>query len=342
MTCMLRRTGALALALLTLPACDSGNSGSSTPGALVGSWTLQENVVETFLTVNQAQVIVDRSGPTTGTLQISGAQTGTLRFMNVDPVYGQVQLTSYDPSGSSYPADRIEARLALNGYSTVTFSSDTGAYTQYDTYDATPYTYADGRLTVRPITLRSYTGATITIAGGTLSYQTTPIAAGERVRARRVVVPFQNSYDGLTAIRYVLEDGGGYRAERDFSPNLTRSVAGTWEADGSTLRLSTTYEQTTETQTFRYEVSSETLRLGVIEAGCLQDTNCLRYQEQSFGLRAGTLTEIEVETTGSFERTVLEGRAAAPRPAAHVPAGLDARREATIWPRALAQPASDQ
>ncbi len=337
MTRMSQRFGALALALLTLSACDSGDSGSSTPSALVGSWTLKQSTSETYLTVNQAQVIVDRSGPTTGTLQISGAQTGTLRYMNVDLNYGEVQLTSYDPA-APYPAERIEARLSPTGYSGIAFISANGAVTQYETFNASPYTYADGRLTVRPTPFRTYSGATVTLAGGTLAYQTTPIAAGERVLARRVVTPFQISYDGLTAVRYIIEDGGVFRAERDFSPNQTLSIAGTWEVDGAQLRLRTTREQVTETETFRYETTGETLRLGVTEVGCPQDVNCLRYQEQDFGLRAGTLTAVETETTAGFDRTATAARPAAPHAAARVPAGVAARREAAIGPRALARP----
>lgn len=345
---MLRRSGALALfALLTLTACDSGSPDDpntptpSTPGALVGSWTLAENTTETYLTVNEAQVLVDQNGPTTGALQVSGAQSGTLRYMSVNPSYGEVVLTSYDPRISTYPAERVEARLRQSGYSNIVFVGASGTYTQYESYSNTsPYTYADGRLSVRLTTFQqSSGGASVTLAGGLLEYRTTPIAAGARTLARREVTPFQGGFDGLTAVRYILADGGALRAERDLAPNRTISAAGTWQADGAQLRLSTVYEQVTETETFRYTVTSTTLTLGVTQDGCLRDTNCLRNQEQIFGLRPGTLTAVQTEDVGTFTRSPVAARPASPE--ARVSPLLAARREAAIWPRALALPAAD-
>lgn len=340
MTRLLRRSSALALLLLTLPACDSGGTDAPTPsmpGALVGSWTLRESTDETYLTVNAAQVLVDRSGPVTGALQISGAQTGTLRYMSVDTNYGEARLSSFDPNGP-YTDARTEARLSQNGYSTLYVYTPNGSYTQYDSYSTTPtYTYADGRLTVRTITFQSNGGPAVTLAGGTLAYTTTQIAAGTRTLARRVVTPFDGSYDGLTAVRYVLEDGGVYRAERDVAPNRTFSVAGTWEASGTQLRLSTVDQQTTETETFQYEVGGGTLRLSVSQNECRQSTGCLGYQEQNFGLRPGTLTAVETTTAAAFDRTTQAPRPAA-RGAGYVPAEAAARREAALWPRALARP----
>lgn len=336
MTRLLRRAGALALVLLALPACDSTSPDSPNvpPSALVGTWTLRESTDETFLTVSEAQVLVDRSGPVTGTLQLTGAQTATLRYMSVDTNYGEVRLFSYDPSGPT-PATRVDMRLSQNGYSDLYVSAQNGSYSQYNSYGNTsPYTYADGRLTVHTTTFQASDGTAVTLAAGTVSYPTTQIAAGTRTLARRTMTPFEGAFVGTTVVRYIFETGGVYRAERDAPPNRTLSVAGTWEAAGTRLRLSTTVAQRyTETETFQYEVAGGTLRLGVTDSSCRQNTGCLGFQEQNLGLRPGTLTAIETTTTSTFGQAPQAARAAAPQA---VTPEAAARREAVLWPRALA------
>ena len=334
-----------ALALLSLSACDSAEDETSpSPSALVGSWSLAEVTTESFVTVSEAQPLVDRNGPVTGSVTTSGAEAATFRFMRVEPQFGEAILTSYDPRLSP-PATRYELRMTTSGYSRLSVSRPDGSFTEYDSYGATPaYTYADGRLTVRPTTLQNYfTGEAVTVAAGTLAYPVVQLSAGARTLVRSTTDPFDGtSGSGVLDVRYVFESDGGFRAERDFTPNVTRSVAGTWAVDGPRLRLSVAGEQPSETftETFDYVISGGRLSLGVVADECRANVDCLRYVEQQYGLRAGTLTASAVEMTTVFAETA----AAATRPAlargsgaASQSAASEARREAAVWPRLLAR-----
>ncbi|HEX8386890.1 MAG TPA: hypothetical protein VF576_11945, partial [Rubricoccaceae bacterium] len=268
---------AVALSLLALSACDTGepDAGTGEPSDLVGSWTLQETTSETFLTVTQAQSFVDRGGVQTGSVSLSGAVNATLRYIAFAPSdqsSGDAVLTSFDPSGPGTPVVRHELRLSTTGQARLFVSQPNGSYTEYYAYSSGPtplFTYVDGRLTVRPITLQdAYGGSgTVSVAAGSVSFPTVQLPANQRTRIRMTTVPFNDApFGGLDAVRYVLEDGGVYRAERDYFPNVTRSTEGTWEADGDRLRLtarSEAEEGGTETQTVRYSVDAGRLQLDV-------------------------------------------------------------------------------
>lgn len=333
---------AAAFALLALSACDSTDTvDPETPPAppptatspLVGSWTLSGSTTKTFVTVSEAQVLVDQSGPVTGTVSTTGAQTVTFRYMEVNPFYGEARLTSYNPRGPE-PDVRYNLNLTRNGYSSLSvYRFATGTLAQYGVYtEGVPFTYADGRLTVQPLTLEQVYGqgnGTVTVAAGTLAYPTMPLAAGQPTLARTDTFddPGQNDF------RYVFQADGVYRAERDEYPNRTVAVVGTWVAEGAQLRLSVTDRQTVETETFQYAIEGGRLRLGVSADGCRDDTYCLQSREQEFGLRPGTLRQIRSEFETVFVPTTA---ATAPTRAAEAPAFLSARREAAVWPRALA------
>jgi hypothetical protein len=339
------RLAAAALSLLAFSACDTG--GTDEPGGnpddLVGSWSLQETTTETFLTVNEAQQFVDRAGPQTGSVALTGAVTGALRHIVQvpDDYYGDAILASHDPYGTTQPDTRYELRMSQSGQVMLTVQGANGNYSQYYFSGATPaFTYADGRLTVRAITLQDYYGGAtrVTVAAGSVSFSTVQFVANQRTRVRSTTVPFEGDPYGGLDLRYVLEEDGDYRAERDFYPNVTQSVAGTWAAEGDRLRLSITEEGVTETQTFRYAVEADRLQLSVTSDVCRTIAYCLTSAEQNFGLRPGSLTAYTEATSAVFAPTVEDdlGRTAQTAPP------VDPRREASVWPRALARPVAGQ
>ena len=347
------RVGALVLAVLSLSACDSGGAeGGSTPSALVGSWSLQSTTTETFATLSEAQTVVDRSRPTTGTIAFSGAETGTFRFLNGQPENGSAILATYDARQPVTRQDVYELRLNSYGSSgdarLVGIKAD-GTYVEYVLYSSptAPFTYADGRLTLASIVLQDVYNDTrrVTVSAGTMAFQATSVAAGQKTRVRSSTLPFDmDPYTGFSALRYILEDGGGYRAERDFYPNRTLSVAGTWAADGNRLRLSVTQDGMTETEAFTYALESGQLQLGVSADPCRANASCRFSYEQELGIRPGTLSQVSVATTTVFSPTAtLDASRPRARPdgnPARRPADAATRalREAAVWPRLLARP----
>ena len=341
------RLGLLAASLLAVSACDSGGSSSgSTPGALVGTWSLRETTITTFLTSSESQAFVNTSGATTGSVALSGSVTATLQYIQSVPSpgqYGDAVLTSYDPrAGYSPSALNYQLSLGANGASRLYVLSPSGTSSEYYSYGSAPaFTYTEGRLMVRAVTLESSYGATGTVAvgAGTVAFPTIQLPAGQRTQISSATVPFDSDpYSGFEALRYILKDGGAYRAERDYSPNVTRSVSGTWEAGDALLRLSVTDASGsyTETETFQYVVGGGRLQLSVASSPCRASTGCLGNLEFQYGLRPGTLVAYTAETATVF--TSADGRADRPSAASTREASTSVRREASVWPRVLARP----
>jgi len=341
------RLAVSALALLSLAACDSGTTDepSADPDALVGSWSLLESTDETFLTVSEGQPLVDQGGVQTGSVAFSGAESGTLRYIASVPSNGSTEavLVSYDPRQSTTDPVRYELRLSgTSGYTTLYAFRPNGSSSYYESFGSVPaYTYVNGRVTVRALTLQSFSGTSVSVAAGAIAFPVVQIPAGQRTLVRTTTVAFQEPpYDGIDALRYVFEDDGVYRAERDNFPNVTYSTEGTWETSGDRLRLTVPAfdEGTAETRTYRYAVSDSRLLLDVTAQDCRADAACLRNVEGSFGLRTGTVTGYSVESRATFNPT---GDAPARPARTGAPVPVDPRRETAVWPRALARTAAD-
>lgn len=300
---LLSHLGACGLALLALPACDTGRPEVAPPtDALVGSWSLVETTAVTSLTASEAQTVVDRGGAPQGAIAFSGAATGTLRFFSVD-ADGQTVLTSYDPALNVPDGARYELQFTPSGAVYFYATQASGASTAYDGSGPAP-TAADGQIAVGRLVLRRSGGGQVVVAGGTLAFPRVPLAAGQRTPVRTATVAVgSDPSDPASAVRYVFAADGAFRSVRTFFSGQTETRRGTWAVDGGRLRLSVTGSAD---ETFGYTIREGRLELAASPSAC-RDAGCLRAAEVEFGLRDGTLTALDVQTTRVFDASTGAG-----------------------------------
>ena len=111
--------------------------------------------------------------------------------------------------------------------------------------------------------------------------------------------------DPAAALRVVFSAGGALREERTLFSGCVDVRTGTWAVDGGRLRL---VLDGTPAGAFAYTVAEGRLRLAADPVPC-PNTACLRATEADFGVRGGTLTAAEVQTTAVFGRASAGGAA---------------------------------
>ncbi len=326
------RTAAFAVALLVLAACDSGTSGADDD--LIGSWTFASASNQSVGVVSQAQDMVDLTRATEGSVTLSGAESGSLRYVHSYYSYdsqSSLSLTSYDPNANEYPSSW--QTLSINqgpnhSSAALTASSNDGTTYYYNEAVGAGVSRNSARFTVNVDMASYYDNTTPARAEGTITLGHRTLAAGERSTFSEYAYEFPPN----NTARYAFEREGVLRTQQ-VSGNQTVERTGSWKRVGDRVVLSTTEDGITTSFEYRVQQDGAALLLIDDRSASACDAECRRYAEQQFGIVAGTLTSFQTELTLRLVPTASGARAqVAPAAAVPLPEPLQAR--VSIRPRA--------
>lgn len=294
----------LFLFALAIAGCDSGEPDLSDRfegHPLVGSWTPQSTAQRTFAVVDQTQQVMDRRGPGTGDLRITGDATGDLRYAAFVSRDGE-RVTFSTIDSRFHPLPDRRASLTIDASrATVTTRTD-GEYVQYGRshpFGEPPHTYEDGFFDIDTLTLQSSSGGTVTVTGS-LDVPLRTLEAGTEYEVETQIV-LDDTED--LAFLYVFDADGRFRAE-PLPGTSEPGYAGSWEeAEDGRLQIQLDGESIPTRVELDYEVEDRALTLSTSQEYCEGHAACLAQFENQYALIEGSLTQVRQTNEIAFTRT---------------------------------------
>lgn len=307
------RVSGLVLALLVLAACDAASpdpdpppvTPPGTPHALVGTLTTRDYLIEHYATSSISQDWIAYDEPPSGSIALSGAETGRLRFGVVDYNTADESATfASDPVGfapRSYPHFFLRARRSY-GYPRTRFELQVRrSASQVEVYEAEtsspPFTLNGASLTLPAATLtRAFGEPQVVLEGGTLVFPIIALQADTRTRVRRHEQPPSAGY----SVQYTIKPDNSLIVTETVPPQAPVTVAGTWTATSDSLRLSYG-PYVTRPLRYRYAISGTEVVLWSrdVDGSCSSVATCDPRGER-YGLAPRTLRRLDIEFGGRF------------------------------------------
>ena len=322
--------------VLALAACDAGVP--SEADDIEGAWTFASVVSQDLVTVSKTQTVVDLSRAPEGSLQMSGEESGALRYLSSFYRYGAsstLWLASYDPYSGTYPAVRHTLMLADDGATktaALRMESDVEVR-EYQASGADVFSRDGARYAVdTDVPSWDGEGAPVAHLAGTFTLGNRAITAGERT----VMSEYRYDFEPYNTVRYVFERGGDLKIQ-EVSGNRTVEREGTWTRTGDRLRVSSMEGDALVTYEYAVRREGGALLLASDRSAYECTAECLRYTEEAYGIEPGTLRSARTEEVLRLT-PYAGGRASAqagpsPQAASWLPAPLSARVRVAPQPR---------
>ncbi|GAB5533910.1 MAG: hypothetical protein Rubg2KO_01590 [Rubricoccaceae bacterium] len=288
------------LLVLVFAACDTDSGGIDSPDTLVGTWLLDGTTAHSYVTSAETHTALDTQQPGTGGIVVSGAESGSLRYLTSLSGVGDhptVTLSSL-PNGQEYSQGRRMTLYLTPNHAYLTIG-DAHSSTQYSSnfygQESSPMTLSRTALDLASITFYGYdsqTGENRTLqASGSLTFATRQYVAGIETEVEPV---YNSNTPSDSESRFVFEADGTFRTETT-GGGRTVSRKGRWEAADGRLRVGLTHAPSSETVTmeYRYRVEDGILSLAYTPSFCLD--YCVRGRETSLYLGPGALTSVRDE-----------------------------------------------
>ena len=291
---------ALALFCVATFGCDSGYPTSEpVPNAIVGTWTLQSATLDTYATVSQSQTALDLFAPAEGALNVEGAVSASIRYLDqrYSNSFGDGTLTGY--SFSSVPESAVataSVRFAVTPSGSAVLSvhgadgNQRRAFYVEDPWEPTLFSLGADTIRVsraRYVDLAAGNGEAVFVEGS-LVLPRRPLEAGrETLLSRRAL----NGYvaDGYS---HTFRPDGTYRQNTTYG-----SRAGTWALteDGVVIEVDGA------SALYRFEIAGSLLTLARPSAVC--PTSCPFDVRRYYDLVEGTVEEGRVENVFELVRS---------------------------------------
>ena len=229
------------------PPADPATPSDDLPAALVGTWGMEAETLEAYVTSPTAQTYIQR-GLTTdvaGSAELDG-ESVEFRFARLNPSETSLTaiLTSYDPDQGE-PSTGATARLTISrtgsssAVAEVSFRTADGdqAYRSFSlstqpvqigvpTFELGPLTFSDVHGDGPPVVVQA-----------TATSPTVALPAGVRTRVKSDPQGVSTGPGGRPGLRYTFDAGGALRIERDEGA-VTYVQNNTWSARDGVLRVS--------------------------------------------------------------------------------------------------------
>ena len=241
-----RFLAALALILgVALAACDAGPSSSEPPFSMVGAWSVDRSVSREMGTVSVSQTVVDRSRPSTGTIELSGRETGSLSEVVIYTTavndYHRLKLTSRTAGTTPQTyyelvfVQRTQSGARVQSITLDRFSElGDESYAVEATSDADLFRIGSASVSVDHELRATASPYGVVSLDGTLLLGSRRLEAGEdNVLSETTVSP---AASGRTTEYTFRSDGTLRIAETDGASSMSRQ--GTWVQDDDGLRIS--------------------------------------------------------------------------------------------------------
>ncbi len=275
---------ASALVVLWLAGCDSASPPvEPTRSAIVGTWGLQTETLDTYATVSQTQRALDPSVPAAGALTISGSLSASVRYLDVrsSTSFGDGSLNGYQFSTipeSTAGAESVRIGITDGGSANVyTYGSDG---LQDRSFYLDPYTNP-ALFSLGPDTVRVSRGRYVEFGSGAVVFaEGTLVLARQTIEAGREQLLGRRAQPRYTAgIVRMFHPDGTYEQQNGASG----TVAGTWT---ETVAGTVVVESNGASQSYHYTVAGSALTMTVSPA-C--DALCLFDVRRFYDLIAGTV-----------------------------------------------------